>query len=109
MEKVFVVKRVAAKLWATENAIDEAIGQASTLMADIVTARQEVKAGAGLTEPATDKIIQAMTALRDARQAMLEAHGALEEVKLRLGVRVKMDKPYHNVTSEPEEEVRQAS
>ena len=91
MEKVFVVKRVAEKLWATENAIDEAIGQASALMADLVTARKEIKAGAALGEPAATKIIQALSALSEARTAMLGAHEALEEVKLRIGVRTKMD------------------
>jgi hypothetical protein len=107
MEKAFVVKRVAEKLWATENAIDEAIGQTSILMADVVTARKEVKAGAGLTEPATTKIIQAMSALSEARAAMLEAHEALEEVKLRLGVRTKMWKPFPQLMAPPESEEQQ--
>jgi hypothetical protein len=106
MEKVFVVKRVAQHLWATENAIDEAIGQASTLMADVVTARKEVKAGAALADQTTTKIIQAMTALSEARRAMLEAHEALDEVKLRLGVRTKMDKPFPALSAEQAEERR---
>lgn len=91
MEKVFVVKRVAEKLWATENAIDGAIGQASTLMADMMTARQELKLSAGVGDEAVGKVIDAMKALSEARQAMIAAHQGLEEVRQRTGIRIKMD------------------
>lgn len=110
MEKVFVVKRVAEKLWATENTIDDAISDASNLLADLVTARKELKVGAELTDAATAKIIEAMQAMSVARRTMLEAHDALNEAQLRLGVRVTMDKPHPPVVTTPAEtlEVRRA-
>jgi hypothetical protein len=91
MEKVFVVKRVAEKLWATEEAIDGALAEASGLMSGLIEARRELKLSATVTDAATAKIAEAMKALAEARTAMVEAHGALDEVKLRIGVRTKMD------------------
>jgi hypothetical protein len=76
-------------------------------MADLVTARKEIKAGAALGEPAATKIIQALSALSEARSAMLGAHEALEEVKLRIGVRTKMGKPYPNLLTSAEQDEKQ--
>jgi 3-deoxy-D-arabino-heptulosonate 7-phosphate (DAHP) synthase len=92
MEKVFVVKRVAEKLWATEDAIDGAMVEASVLMSGLVEARRELKLATTVTDPATQKLVEAIKALADARAAMTAAHEELNEVQLRLGVRVKMDK-----------------
>ncbi len=89
MEKVFVVKRVAEKLWASEDAIDGAIAKASVLMGGLVEAKEELKLSATFTDEATSKIAESMKALADARRAMVEAHAALNECQLRLGVRVK--------------------
>ena len=91
MDKVFVVKRLAEKLWSTEDAIDGAIAQASGLLAAGVEARQELKVSALFGDEATSKVAEAVKALADARHAMVEAHNALSEDKLRLGVRTKMD------------------
>jgi hypothetical protein len=109
MEKVFVVKRVAEKLWATENAIDQALGQASTLMADLVTARQELNLAANVGNEAVGKIVAAMAALAEARQAALDAHIALDATRIQIGVRkleTRMDKPFQIETAEPREERR---
>ena len=91
MEKVFVVKRVAEKLWASENAIDGALESASVLMADLVAARRELEVSHIVTDAATHKIAESMKAMADARTAMIEAHHALFEAKLRIGVRTKLD------------------
>jgi hypothetical protein len=101
MEKVFVVKRVAEKLWATEEAIDGAIASASGLMGGLVEARQELKVSAIVTDPATAKIADAVKALAEARSAMIAAHDALTEAKLRIGVRTKMD--WWQKTATPDE------
>jgi hypothetical protein len=91
MEKVFVMRRVASKLYATEGAIDEALSQASTLMTDILAARKELNVSAVLIEDASAKIVEAIKALGEARAATIGAHAELNEVKLRLGVRTKLD------------------
>ena len=91
MEKIFVVKRVAEKLWASENAIDAALESASLLMGDLITARRELDVSHVVTDAATAKIAEAMKAMADARTAMIDAHHALAETKLRIGVRTKLD------------------
>jgi hypothetical protein len=91
MDKVFVAKRVATKLHASEAAIDQAMTEAAELMADLLAARKEVNVSAVVIEDASAKIVEAIKALGDARAAMVGAHHELNEVKLRLGIRTKMD------------------
>ena len=90
MEKVFVAKRVASKLHGTEVAIDAAMVQAAELMADMVQGRKDLKLSATVGSAATAKVMAALAALSDARTAMVEAHGEMEQTALRLGVRTKM-------------------
>ena len=90
MEKIFVVKRVAAKLHGTEAAIDAAMVQTAEMVAELVQARKDLGVSATVASAATDKIMAALTALGEARAAMVEAHGELDETRLRLGVRTKM-------------------
>ena len=94
VDKVFVVQGVANKLWATEDAMDTAIAQASSLMGGIVEARAEVGCSHIVTDPAIAKVAKALGAMAEARTALIDAHHALFEAKLRIGVRTKMD-GYH--------------
>ena len=98
MDKVFVVKRVAEQLWRSEDAIDGAIGAASQLMGDIMEARRELKVAHAVVDPATTKVAAAIAAMAEARRAVIEAHDALNEAKLRIGVRTKMD-GYHKAVA----------
>ncbi len=91
MDKAIVAQRVANRLFATENAVDAAILEAAQLMGVFMEARREIGFAATLGGDAVNKIAVAMSALADARQACVEAHGELAETKLRLGVRTKMD------------------
>lgn len=90
MEKIFVVKRVASKLHGTEAAIDAAMVQAAEMMADLVQARKDLHLSATVGATATAKVMAAMAALSEARTAMVDAHGELDQTRLRLGVRTKM-------------------
>jgi hypothetical protein len=90
VEKVFVVKRVASKLHGAEAAIDAAMVQAAEMMAELVQARKDLGLSATVGSAATVKIMAAVAALSDARTAMVEAHGELDQTRLRLGVRTKM-------------------
>lgn len=90
MEKVFVAQRVATKLFATENAVDAAMTEASELMADMLRARKDLGLSAVVGEAALAKMGEAIAALGQARSAMVAAHGQLEETKLRIGIRAKM-------------------
>ncbi len=90
MEKTLIAQRVATKLFATENAVDAAILEASQLLAGLVEARNEIGFSAVLGGEAVSKVSLALSALSDSRRAMVEAHNELNEAKLRLGVRTRM-------------------
>ena len=102
MEKIFVVKRVAEKLWASEEAIDGALESAAMLMGDLVAARRDLEVSHIVTDAATSKIAEAMKAMADARTALIDAHHALSEAKLRIGVRTKLDGFHPSVDADHE-------
>ena len=91
MEKIFVAKRVAAKLFATEAAVDGALVEASEMMSELLKARKDVNASLVFADNTQTKLMDAIKALSEARTAMVGVHGELAEAKLRLGIRTKMD------------------
>ena len=96
MEKVFVAQRVAKKLFATEAAVDGALAEAAELMSEMLRARKDVRVSMVFADDVQVKMIEAMTALSEARTAMVAVHNELNEAKLRLGIRTTMsgqDKP----------------
>jgi flavin-binding protein dodecin len=90
MDKVFVAQRIAKKLGSTEAAIDAALVEASELMADVLKAPQEVGVSSLLADPAQAKVMEAIKALSEARTAVVAAHNAAYEAKLRVGIRTKL-------------------
>ncbi len=90
MEKALVAQGVATRLFATENAVDAAILEATQLMGSLIEARREIGFAATLGGDALAKVAATLAALTEARNACVEAHGELAEVKLRLGVRTRM-------------------
>lgn len=90
MDKAFVAQRVATKLFATERAVDAAMIEAAELMADLLKARNDVGVSATVGDRASAKLVEALAALGQARSAVVEMHGELNEVKLRLGIRTKL-------------------
>ena len=97
MEKAFVAQRVATKLFATEAAVDQAMVEATELMAEALKARKDVNTSLVFADDVQVKLMEAISALSAARTAMVGVHGELAEAKLRLGIRTKMggieDKP----------------
>lgn len=93
MDKVFVAQRVAVKLYATENAVDTAMVEAAELMNEMVKARRELKLSATFGHEATEKLVEAIKALGEARTAMMAVHEEASEAQLRIGVRTRMDTP----------------
>jgi ABC-type sugar transport system substrate-binding protein len=91
MEKVFVAQRVANKLFATESAVDGALAEAAELMSEMLKARKDVNVALVVGDDAASKLVDAIKALGEARTAMVGVHNELAEVKLRLGIRTKMD------------------
>ena len=96
MDKVFVAKRVAKKLFETEAAVDGALVEAAELMSEMLKARKDVNTSLVFADDVQVKMMEAIKALSEARTAMVGVHTELNEAKLRLGVRTKMgfeDKP----------------
>ncbi|HEY8573785.1 hypothetical protein [Phenylobacterium sp.] len=90
MEKIFVAKQVAEKLYATEAAVDTALTEAAEFMSVMLAARKDVNAPLTFADGTQVKLMDAMKALSDARTAMVAVHEELHEAKLRLGIRTKM-------------------
>jgi hypothetical protein len=90
MDKTLIAQTVANKLFATEDAVDKSIVEASKLLAGLVEARQEMRLSAVVGDDVVAKVAVALGALAEARKAVVEAHNELAEVKLRVGIRTKL-------------------
>ncbi|MBI1405019.1 MAG: hypothetical protein GC145_02715 [Caulobacter sp.] len=97
MDKAFVAQRVATKLFSTEKAIDAAMVEAAELLAGAVEARGQLHVSAVTGDAAQAKLVEAISALGEARSAIVGMHHEMAELKLRLGIRTKLigveDKP----------------
>jgi hypothetical protein len=91
VEKVFVAKRVAAKLRGTEHSIDAALVETSQMMADLLGARKALKLAANVGNDVVSKVATAMAALTEARTAMVEAHAELAGVQAALDIRMRTE------------------
>ena len=91
MDKIFVAKNVAKKLFSTEAAVDGALIEATELMGEMLKARQDVNTSLVFADDVQVKMMEAMKALSEARTAMVAVHSELNEAKLRLGIRTRMD------------------
>ena len=112
MEKALVAQRIANQVASTENAIDAAIKETSQLLGGMLDARQELKLSAVFGDDASRKVTDAIAALAVARQSVIDAHNELAELKLRAGIRTKLnvtDKPAQNSAEQAPFEVRRAS
>ena len=89
-DKMMIAQGVANRLFATEAAIDAALGEASGLMGAMMASRGELRMAATVGEDAVAKVAEAVATLAQARRSVVEAHRELEEVKLRLGIRTRM-------------------
>ena len=90
MERALVAQQVANKLFATEDAIDQAIANASLLVGELVKARQELDVSAVFGDESFTRATAALAALGQARTAMVACHHDLNDAKLRIGIRTKM-------------------
>jgi len=91
MDKAIVAQRVANQLNTTENAIDAAITETSNLLNGLLQARKELNLSAVVGDNATGKVMEAIATLAAARQSVVDAHNELAELKLRVGIRTKLN------------------
>lgn len=78
--------QVAKSLHASENAIDAALTQVANFVAQMPAARQEAKFAACVGQDAMAQAVAALTALNNAREAMVKAHDALADVRDNFGI-----------------------
>ena len=90
MERALVAQQLANKLFASENAIDQAIAEASLLVSELVRTRQEFGVSAVFADESFTKATASLAALGQARTAMVAVHHDLNDAKLRMGIRTKM-------------------
>jgi len=90
MEKVFVATHVVKKLVQTEEAVDVAFAETAELLSVMLKARKDVGADLKFADDVQAKLMEAMSALSEARTAMVGVHTGLGEAKLRLGIRTKL-------------------
>lgn len=84
--KIAVVRGVAAKLHAAEDAIDLAIIKLSELNSELPTARMEAKLSATVCQPAFDLSAQALQSLIQCRRQTVEAHEVLAGTQRDIGL-----------------------
>jgi len=102
MEKVFVAKQVAKKLFTTEAAVDGALAEAAELMSAMIAARKDANLSLVFADDVQVKMMEALKSLSEARTAMVGVHNELNEAKLRLGIRTRMGlEDKSEVTAEP--------
>lgn len=77
---------VAEQLFATENAIDTALTTAAQFVGTMPVARQHARLSAIVGQEAMDHAVAAMTALNEARRAIVAAHNALSTVQGQIGL-----------------------
>lgn len=76
-----IALQVAKSLYATEDSIDTALTQVAKFVAELPAARAEAQFAACVGQDALAQAIAALTALSQAREAMVKAHEALADVR----------------------------
>jgi heterodisulfide reductase subunit A-like polyferredoxin len=85
MYKAEIVNGVANELYATEQALDAAIAQASSLVQTMIASRAELSVSAVAGAQAQAKAMEAIATLGQAREAIVAAHQELAKDHRRMG------------------------
>jgi hypothetical protein len=86
VEKEFVARKVATQLHKAEAALDEAMVEVTAVLAAIVEARRELGLAATVGAEASARITDAVTALGQARSALVAGHEDLAVVQRALHI-----------------------
>ena len=104
MERTEVIAGVAGDLYATEQAVDAAITQATTLIQSMIGARAALNVSAIAGTVSQAKAMETLTALGAAREAIVACHGELQKDHRKMGWGVyaagPVNKPDDGVTTE---------
>lgn len=86
MEKIEILHTVADELFATEKAVDDAIAQASDMLATLIQGRRDMNLSAVVGADAQAKVMDAIAAMGQARTAVVAAHADLAKVQRAVGL-----------------------
>lgn len=86
-EKIFIARKVANQLFATEKDVDQALASAAGFVASLPEARAQAKLSAVVGQDVFDSAVAMIAALNEARRHMVEMHMRLDEAKDHLGLR----------------------
>lgn len=95
MDKTLVASAVAENLFATETAVEDALGQAVLLMRRMMDARRELGLPAMVGDPALRRVTAAVNALGEAQKEIVRTHGELEALRTEMGLEVIGFGPLH--------------
>jgi hypothetical protein len=85
MDKAQVIASVAGELHSSEEALDQAIAHATTLVQSMIGSRTALGLSAVVGADAQTKALEAIASLGAAREALVACHGALAKDHRRLG------------------------
>lgn len=91
MDKSEIIASVAGDLYATEQAVDAAITQATTLVQSMIGGRTALSISPVVGADAQAKVLEAIAALGAARQAVVACHTELAKDHRRMGYGVYME------------------
>lgn len=85
MDRAQVIASVAGDLYATEQAIDGAITQATTLVQSMIGARAALSISAVAGTASQSKAMETIAALSTAREAIVACHAELQKDHRKMG------------------------
>lgn len=88
MDRSRIASTVAENLFATEDAVEDALARAAHLLKSLVDARRRLGLPADAGEDVMRRVSRSLEALGAARQEMVLAHGDLEALRRRAGLRL---------------------
>lgn len=88
MDRSRIASAVADDLFATEAAVDDALGRAARLMRGMIDARRALGLSAAAGDQALRRASAALNALGEAQREIVRTHGELEALRKEAGLRV---------------------
>jgi hypothetical protein len=85
MKRAEMARRGAEQLFQAENAVEAALCEVTALASNLGRMRLESNLSMVIGQDAMGALVETITMLSNARGAMVKAHGALDDVKTRIG------------------------
>jgi len=86
MERQDVAERIGLDIYTAEEALDDALGQATQLVAVLIAARRDARLSTTVGHEIFESLGEASTALMSARGAFVQAHKRLDTLRRSLNL-----------------------